>query len=1024
MMGTHPVLLDVRPTVCLTGPQDALRQLVLVRVGNPGPAVECTLTVDGLAAGNISVPHGESEQEALIAEVGQAGELSFGLRVNGVEVDRRAAPWRPAPHLRVHLVQHSHHDVGYTNLPSAVLTEHCEFLDSVIDMAEVTADYPDDARFRMVIEQAWSLQEFLRRAPVDRVERMAALLRHGDVELTALFGNMTTELCGHEELIRALYPSRRITREFGFSITTAEHNDIPGLSWGLAEVLTAAGIRFFCPQLPRYWSWCDPPLQGFWDESVLFPNGRPGGFWWEAPSGGRVLLWETHGTGGDARPDLPNLAQRLGELVGRGHPYQTVYWPVKGGARDNSPYILGFNETAREWNEQWAYPRLIVSTNARFHAELAAELPDDLPVFRGELPGQDYPVGSMSTAAATATNRANHTRIQSAEALSTLAAELTDHEHSSASLDRAWEDTLWHDEHTWGHHFPCGPAAEASTLEKQVHAYRAAALAHDVSVRALARIADHIELPGDGLYLVVYNPLPHPRTVAVITPLREIENCGSVMTMVTDPDHPDQPGYLRGMALTDRWHLHPPQEVVEGNFDLIDLRSGAAVDFQIADIAADAPVPYAPQRHGLAQGGKRYGFFEVPAGLGRDLHFVARDLPACGYATFQLRPKPEKRDAPPPVSTSQLSIENEYYRLQADPDTGRVVSVIDIEADRELLDAEAPHGLGEIVVRTPESMLDWDRTLIRRAGAAGPVYSTLELATSAPGHPHIVTAFALHQGIKRLEMAIRILKDPTPLLDVHLAFPFLLPDPTFRHEGVLSTLTPIDDFLPGAYWDQVTVQNWVRISGGGISLLWSSLDAPTCALGRLTEGYTSPAHSCVVPERIKHGPGDTGQVRRAWVYSLLCANNLGTNFSVSQSGSLLFRYSLTTAGGEMGDAEATLLGAEAMVPCQTIFTQPRRLGGLPLSSSMIDIEGGSPALLCCKRAEDGQGLILRLWNPAAETIESTVRFGFGAVERLGLTALTEDDDGQLSGELLGHDRASFTVRIGPGSIATVRVILQ
>jgi len=1023
-MGEHPALLDVRPTVCLKGPEDALRQMVLVRVGNPGPAVECTLTVGGLAADSVSLPHGESEQEAFIAAVGQAGEQSFGLLVNGVEVDGRAVPWRPAPHLRVHIVQHSHHDVGYTNLPSAVLAEHCGFLDSVIDMAEATSDYPDDARFRVVIEQAWALQEFLRRAPSERVQRMAQLLRQGDVELTALFGNMTTELCGHEELIRALYPSHRIAREFGFSITTAEHNDIPGMSWGLAQVLTAAGIDFFCPQLPRYWSWCDPPLQGFWDESVLFPNGRPGGFWWEAPSGGRVLLWDTHGTGGDARPDLPNLAQRLGELVERGYPYQAVYWPVKGGARDNAPYIVGFTETAREWNDQWTYPRLVISTNARFHAELIAELTDALPVFRGELPGQDYPVGSMSTAAATATNRANHTSVPAAEALSTLAAELTDHQHCSVSLDQAWEDTLWHDEHTWGHHFPCGPAAEASSLEKQVHAYRAAASAHDVSVRALARIADHIELPADGLYLVVYNPLPHPRTAAVVTPLREIENCGSVMAMVSDPDHPEQPGYLRGMALTDRWHLHPPQEFVDGNFDLIDLRNGAAVDFQIVDIAADAPVPHAPQRHGLARGGRRYGFFEVPAGLGRNLHFVAPDLPACGYATFELRPRQERQAAPAATPRSASSIENEYYRLEVDPDAGRIVSLIDIEADRELLDADAPHSLGEVVVRTPDSVLDGDRVLIRRAGAHGPVYSTLELATSAPGHPHIVTAFSLHRGLKRLEMAIRILKDPAPLLDVHLAFPFLLRDRTFRYEGVLSALTPSVDFLPGAYWDQVTVQNWVRISGGGMSLLWSSLDAPTCALGRLTEGYTSPAHSCIVPERIKHPPGDAGQLRRAWVYSLLCANNFGTNFSVSQAGSLLFRYSLTTAAGEMGDAEAMHLGAEAMTPCQTLFTQPRRAGHLPTTDSLLRLQGDYLALLALKRAEDQQGLIIRLWNPAPGTAESTIRPGSGSITHARLTSLTEDDDGPVSDELLGHDGQACTVRVGPRSVVTLRVVVE
>ena len=183
-----------------------------------------------------------------------------------------------APRLTVHIVQHSHHDVGYTNLPSAVRREHVEFLDRALDYAAATADYPPEARFRLVIEQAWSLLEFVRHAPAGRVARMGELLRAGDFELTALFGNLTTELCGHEELLRALYPSWRLARQFGCPLTSAEHNDVPGMSWGLAQVLAEAGVRLFCPQLPRYWSWSDPPLQHFWDESVLFPQRLPEGF--------------------------------------------------------------------------------------------------------------------------------------------------------------------------------------------------------------------------------------------------------------------------------------------------------------------------------------------------------------------------------------------------------------------------------------------------------------------------------------------------------------------------------------------------------------------------------------------------------------------------------------------------------------------------------------------------------------------------------------------------------------------------
>jgi hypothetical protein len=998
---------------------------VRVRVANPGREIAAKLVATGpggrvetavaLAAG------GESAHDLLLAEPKQPGDLRVSLEVEGEVRDQREVRWQPPPHLRVHLIQHSHHDVGYTNLPSTVRREHCGFLDQALDFAAMTAHYPDEARFRLVIEQAWSLLEFVRAAPPERVALLGELLRNEEFELTALFGNLTTEICGPEELIRALYPSAQLARRFGCSLVSAEHNDVPGMSWGLAEVLTGAGIRFFAPQLPRYGNWCDPPLQGFWDEVVLFPQGRPGGFWWQAPSGGRVLLWDAHGSGGDVRPDLPDLADRLQALVAGGYRQTAVYWPVRGGARDNSPYRVEFCDTVRAWNERWAFPRLLMSTNARFWAELQPELPAGLPVFSGELPGQDYPVGSLSTAAATAVNRRTQVQLLVGERLATLAAGVTDHEYPAATLDRAYEEVLWFDEHTWGHHFPAGPAAEASMLEKQGHAYRGAALAHEVTTRALARLADHIALPGEGLYLVVYNPLPHSRTAAVVTPLREIESGGSTMTLVTDPAQPTAPGYLRGVPLTDRWPLHPPAEIVAGHFDLVDLTSGARVPFEIVELAADSPVPHAPQRYGLAQGGKRYGFFETPTGLGRDLHFVAYDLPPSGYKTYELKPRPETG---PPLAGRQgrdLVIENEYYRLEADRETGRLVSLTDREADCELLDPTAPHALGELVVRSPDGEFPAPVLTAAPRVQAGPLSQRLDLWFSASGHPHLRQTLTLYQGLKHLDLAVRLLKDPTPLLDTHLALPFALTDPRFRYESTLSLQAPLTDYLPGAYWDEVAVQNWVRLTGEGMSLLWSSLDTALVSLGSLTAGYTSPAHRCRLPDPLQRPPGGPEQLSRAWLYSLLTANNFGTNFAVSQTASLLYRYRMTTCRGAMSEAEAVRLGWESVMPPQTVFTEPRRAGSLPLTNSLLSLEGDPLVLLAGKPAEVGQGFILRLWNPSATAATTTVRLGFGSGGAAELVSLTEEAGAVTGAELIASENRSFTLRLAGRSLATVRL---
>ena len=277
---------------------------------------------------------------------------------------------------------------------------------------------------------------------------------------------------------------------------------------------------------------------------------------------------------------------------------------MNGGSRDNSPYIGGYAQTIRAWNAQWAYPRLISSTNARFYPDLLPQLPADLPVWRGELPGQDYPVGAASTATATGVNRCTHAELPAAETLATLAAARTNYRYQDARLFTAYEEVLWHDEHTWGHHFPCGPTAAAAELEKAVHAYRAAALAHDVLNKAMARVADAIQFTQAGLHLVVFNPLAQEHSGVVSTPLRELDNCGS--TMAPTPD-----GRLRGVLLQDRWHVNPAQEIIDGRFELIDVETGEALPYQIDEITAFGPARYAAQRVGIGAGGKRYGFLKL-----------------------------------------------------------------------------------------------------------------------------------------------------------------------------------------------------------------------------------------------------------------------------------------------------------------------------------------------------------------------------------------------------------------------------
>ena len=303
---------------------------------------------------------------AILVPLGAAAEKEKPAKQVAVqsELDRN---WE------VHLVHGSHHDLGYTDLPSNVLGEHDAHMDQILEFCKQTADWPADSRFRYTVEQAWSMLHYLKSCSPEKRERMIQFMQEGRIEVTATLGNQITGLCSHEELIRLLYPSFRLKRQHGVPIQTAELNDIPGFSWGLASVLHGAGVRHFAPGIQDYFAW-GIKVRPNWDEEKVIARNMPGAFWWEGPDDNRVLLW--YGGPSIEGPHLwtyeqavRDLTTHLARLQDRGYPYNMVRLKFLGGRRDNSPPALRISEIVREWNERQESPRLIVSTNSRFFRE-------------------------------------------------------------------------------------------------------------------------------------------------------------------------------------------------------------------------------------------------------------------------------------------------------------------------------------------------------------------------------------------------------------------------------------------------------------------------------------------------------------------------------------------------------------------------------------------------------------------------------------------------------------------------------
>jgi hypothetical protein len=425
---------------------------------------------------------------------------------------------------------------------------------------------------------------------------------------------------------------------------------------------------------------------------------------------------------------------------------------------------------------------------------------------------------------------------------------------------------------------------------------------------------------------------------------------------------------------------------------------------------------------GVATGGPHCGLLDLPYGLGRDLCFVAREVPGGGYRTYRLVPTGAPSAPRGSARAEGLVVENEFYRLEVDEASGSLRSLYDKTAGRELVDSACPHGFGALVVRGP--LFAEDRLLEGvevRVEHAGPGCASLVVTGAAFGHPQVAQTLTLYDGVPEVHLATRVLKDPTPLLEATLAFPFAASDAQWRYEANFSVLDPARDFLPGAYWNRLTVQNWVRISDGDFHLLWSSLDAPVVSLAGLWPDYLSPAHRCHVDERLQRPPvSPEALAKNGWIYSNVAQNNFGTNFSCVQSGDLLFRYVLTSRSGPLTDAQTALWAREAVRPLTPIFTQGPHAGPLPLSAGFLQVAGEEVVLLAAKRAEDGRGLILRLWNLADHAALAPVTLPLTEIAEVGRTNLIEED----AGPALPCGAHDFSLEIPARATATVRVLLR
>lgn len=969
----------IRPTFFFKNMARGISQVIEIDIDNPREESNASVLIRYQTQRTqrliFGVKSGSGTYHFEIPDWEEPDEIIFELSFDGKLQDQYKTQWAPVRRWEILLIPYSHLNLHNTNLPDIITKEYQKNINKLIDLCHETSNLPEEAQFRYTIETSWPLINFIRNSSRTRIDKLVKLIKEGRIEVAALFGNQITHLASDEELIRSLYPAFRLKQLLGIPIQTAMLNHVSGLNWGLASALSKAGVRFFSQFVPS-------DAASEWDTKSVLPNGLPGVFNWETKTGAKLLFWLEDNT--QSEFDIFNieaLDKYLNSLQSQDYPYNFVRRMVTSAGRDNAPPTKAFSDFVDKWNQEWAFPKFVLSTNSDFFKRVNANLPDDIKTQRGGLPGREFPYAATSSALELAVSRQAQNNLQTAEKYATIAALMANAPYPKNELRSAYEWLLLFNEQSWGSLHPFGAAHVAAVTDKKQHAHLAAAHAYNVAVNSLNKIVNEIDLKDDNYHLIVFNALSQKRTDVVRSNFASVPPTGLPLSKVSE-EPTEQP--FNCTTVLGRNIVTLPLELIEKGFDLIDCETGESVGYQVDELAdpGDA-VPDAANRFAFGQTNPVYL---------KSLTFIAQNVPSLGYKVYKIQPAEKSEDIRKKAEVSVKTLENRFYRIIVATNTGGIFSIYDKELEMDLVDGFSQYRLNQIFIRSTrrDHIHKLENVNIRRE-QRGSISTSLIITGSTHGCPQCVQEITIYNDIKKIDFSNRILKDATPLQEIYFAFPFQMRTPQVRYDAGLTDQTPVTDQFPDSQVDTHATQNWITFYNDEIGLTLSCIDAPVIRFGGLWANPVPAKFRLLSPLKSHKKPAPGELLKNAHLYSLAMSGNYQTGFSNVQVSDMLFRYSFTSYKGKPDDGHAHYFGISQNQPMETVFIKGAQTGQLPVSQNFVELSMPNAHLQALKMAEHGEELVARIREVCGKDSEIQLTIHLGEIESAAICDIVENN---------------------------------
>jgi len=480
-----------------------LLQPIQMTIPHAGPQTTVVTRLNGAEADRRTLTAGWSRFSILAEPVNAPTNVIVEVTI-GTDVTSRVVSLQPVRKVKVYILPHSHHDLGYTDLQADVEIKQMDNITKGIELARATANYPEGARFVWNLEVLWGADQFMRRkSPEERAQFIEAV-KKGWVSLNGMYANELTGLCRPEELLQLFRYSSVLGKQCGVTVDSAMISDVPGYTWGTVTAMAQAGIRYFSA------------APNFFDRIGRFMvewQEKP--FWWVSPSGKEKVLvwvpWTGYALSHVMKADREWVGKYQDRLDSVSFPYDISYvrWSGHG---DNASPDPDISEFVKSWNQEYEWPKFHISSTSSAFADFEKQHGSELPQHKGDLTPY-WEDGAGSSALETRMSRNAADRLTQAETLSTLLAPAG---YQPAKFTEAWRNVLLYSEHTWGAWCSVSDSENPFTT-KQWNVKREFAVQAEKQSQAL--LNDTLQLYAnstDNSAIEIHNSTSWPRTEVVI----------------------------------------------------------------------------------------------------------------------------------------------------------------------------------------------------------------------------------------------------------------------------------------------------------------------------------------------------------------------------------------------------------------------------------------------------------------------------------------------------------------------------